>query len=102
MLVSISSYLCEPPSKVTCFRDVTLYSSCLLGNSNILECEEEYKDLYWEWLKRYGAWDFIEEIVSPNYPADISIRESSASITVDRIGYRNLNFILNRLSCYSV
>ena len=102
MIVSISAIFCEPPSNTTCFRDVTLFSSCLLDNQNLLECEKGLEDIYWKWLKRYGAWDFIEDIVEPNYPAQISIREKKASITVDRIGYRNLNNIISNLKKYSL
>ena len=101
MLVSISAHLTEPPSRVTCFRDVTLYSTCFLGNENLLECEPSCQDLYWKWLKQYGAWDFITDIVAPNYPVDISIREEGGSITVPRLGCRNLSFVISKLTHYS-
>lgn len=101
MLVSISAHLTEPPSRVTCFRDVTLYSSCFLGHENVVECEAGLQDLYWKWLKRYGAWDFVQDIVPTNYPANISIREEGGSITVSRLGCRNLDFVISKLIQFS-
>jgi len=101
MLVSISAHLTEPPSRVTCFRDVTLYSSCFLDNENLLECDPSCQDLYWRWLKRYGAWDFVKDIVPPNYPVNISIRERGGSISIPRLGCRNLNSVIAKLESYS-
>jgi hypothetical protein len=102
MIVSISAIFCEPPSSTSCFRDVTLFSSCFLDNENLLECPEDLKDIYWKWLKKYGAWDYIEDIVEPNYQSQISIRNTKGSITTDKINAHNLNDILCKLRKYSL
>lgn len=98
MPVLIDCTLSEPPSEVACFRDVTLYCSVLLERNVILECKPELQDIYWNWLRERYAWDFIEEIVPPRSVGGISIREKGGNITVPRISYGNLNFILGRLN----
>jgi hypothetical protein len=74
----------------------------MLKNENVLECPIDLQDIYWKWLKQHGAWDFIEEIVEPYYPSNISIRDKKGSITIDRIGYVNLNDIFSQLKKYSI
>jgi hypothetical protein len=102
VIVSISASLTEPPSSVTCFRDVTLYSHCFLGNENLLECSPDLKDIYWRWLKRHGAWDFVDDIIERNQEHSISIRRKKGSISIPAIEAHTLNFILTTLKQYSV
>jgi hypothetical protein len=102
VIVSISASLTEPPSSVSCFRDVTLYSHCFLNNENLLECRPELKDIYWRWLKKHGAWDFVDDIVERNQEYSISIRRKKGSISIPVIEAYNLNFILATLRQYSV
>ena len=98
MLTLISAELSEPPSRTTCFRDITLYSVSFLDSEVLLECAAEDKDIYWRWLKRHGAWDFISDIIEPEQEVGVSIRlPQEGSISVPRIGYYNLNTILGRL-----
>ena len=74
MPIIIEAALSEPPSCVTCFRDVTLYASCLINRNVLLECSPDSQDIYWRWLKRHGAFDFIEDIIPPFSERDFSIR----------------------------
>lgn len=97
MLTLISCDFCEPPSSTSCFRDVTLYSKIFLKSEVLLECDKEYVDLYWKWLKKRGAWDFITDIIDEGSERGISIRTSGGAINVDRIYYDNLNLVLSRL-----
>lgn len=101
MLVSISARLSEPPSEVTCFRDITLYSSCILGHTNLLECEKDLKDIYWRWLKKAGAWDFVDDIIERYEENTLSIRRKRANIVTPSIRCENLNTILAALKGYS-
>jgi len=64
MVVIYDSVLTEPPSSVHCFRDVTLYSNVFLNASNLLQCPKGTRSMYWKWIKKYGAHDFIEEILT--------------------------------------
>jgi len=100
MLTLISSDLCEPPSSTACFRDITLYSSCFLDAEVLLECEKENADLYWKWLREKGAWDFVEDIVEAGQEYGVSIRPQKGNISVPRIYYDNLNFIVGSLKGY--
>ena len=97
MPLIIEAALTEPPSEIACFRDVTLYASCFIKKRIVLECEESMKDIYWKWLKQYGAFDYITDIVEPFSESDISIRSSKGNITVPRIDCTNLEFILQGL-----
>ena len=64
MVIIFDCQLTEPPSSVHCFRDVTLYSEVFLRNENIIKCPSGTRSFYWEWIKKYGAHDFVKEIIS--------------------------------------
>lgn len=66
MVIMYDCSLTEPPSSIHCFRDVTLYSNVFLKNNNILTCPKGTRSMYWNWIKGYGAHDFIEEIIVDN------------------------------------
>lgn len=100
MVIAISARLTEPPSYVTCFRDVTLYSKCFLDSEILLECSPEKQDIYWRWLKKHGAWDFVDDIVERKSEPAFSIRRKGGSLSVDYISYSNLNSILGALQRY--
>ena len=100
MLIIIDAELSAPPSSVSCFRDVTLYSNCFLNADVLMECRQDEKDLYWKWLKSRGAFDFIEDIVRPYEERGFLIKNKRGNLVVDRIIESNLNFILNRLRLF--
>ena len=62
MKLLIDAKLTEPPSEISVFRDITLYST-FLNYDVLLECEEDVKDLYWYWLRNRGAFDYVSDIV---------------------------------------
>lgn len=64
MVIIYDSVLTEPPSSVHCFRDVTLYSNLFLKKENIIVCPKGMRSAYWNWIKQYGAHDFIEELIT--------------------------------------
>lgn len=63
MVVIYDCELSEPPSSIHCFRDVTLYSKIFLECDNLLKCPKGTKSFYWKWLKKYGAHDFIDQVI---------------------------------------
>ena len=65
-----------------------------------MECRPSEKDLYWKWLKRRGAFDFIEDIVRPNEEKGFLIKEKGGNLQVDRINESNLGFVVNRLRLF--
>jgi len=97
MVIAISHMFTEPPSELSCFRDVTLYAKCFLDSQILLECPFSKQDLYWKWLKKRGAWDFIDDIVERQSERVFSIRRSEGNITIPYINGYNLNFILATL-----
>lgn len=96
--VIFEAYLCEPPSSVHCFRDVTLYTSCFMKKYVLLECKRNEKDLYYKWLKNYGAYDFIDDIVSINREKGYRVGKQKANLRIDKINAHNLSYIINNLN----
>ena len=98
MNVIIEAYLSEPPSSIHCFRDVTLYANCIINKTVLIECEKYKKDMYYKWLKSFGAYDFVEDIISVDKEKGYKIGINKANIVVDRINESNLNQIISQLS----
>jgi len=95
--VILEAYLSEPPSSIHCFRDVTLYASCFVKADVLLECEKKMKDSYYHWLKNYGAYDFIDEIIVEGEESGYKIGSKKSSLMIDRITADNLNIIITKL-----
>jgi hypothetical protein len=98
MLLLIDAELSAPPSEVTLFRDITLFSACFLTKDIVLECRHSEQDYYYKWLKMRGSWDYVEDIVKPRTENGLSIRAKKGNITVPRINYNNFSFIIDRLA----
>ena len=92
----------EPPSDSLAIRGVCLYLNIFQKKHQILlEAEKPNRDIYYNWAKYTGLWDFVEDIVCP---ADdvFGLRISNTKvrppfIKVDRIAYENLNDLLGRI-----
>ena len=98
MNLIISAGLTEPPSEVAVFRDVTLYSSSFLKMIVLLHCQRQMQDLYWYWLKSFGAFDFVEDIINEtDDEPGITIGTSKATIVVKHLRAENLNYVVSRL-----
>jgi len=95
--VIFEAYLCEPPSSIHCFRDITLYTACFIKRNVLLECEKEQKDLYYKWLKNYGAYDFIDDIISINREKGYRVGRQKANLKIEKINEHNLNYVINNL-----
>ena len=100
MNLIIDAELTEPPSEVSVFRDVTLYSTMFLEMVVLLSCEKHMKDLYWYWLKNRGAFDFVEDIVGyeSKIPMELTMSPKDAMIVVKHLRVENLNYVLSRLN----
>lgn len=98
MNVIFEAYLCEPPSSVHCFRDVTLYTACFIKKNVLLECRRNEKDSYYKWLKAYGAYDFIDDIISTNKEKGYRVGRRKANLKLERITEHNLGYIINNLN----
>lgn len=101
-MVIIDSKLTAPPSEVCLFRDITLFTQSFLQEKVVLECRREERDFYYNWLKNKAAWDYVEDFIQPESEnGRISIRTKGGNITIDRINYQNINFILQRLGIWT-
>lgn len=97
MKLIIDADLTNPPSEISVFRDITLFSSVFLGFDNLIECENHMKDIYYYWLKSRGAFDFVDDIVPYNKESGITIRQKTATIKVKYLRSDKLQYILNYL-----
>ena len=97
----IDAGLTEPPSEVSVFRDVTLYSKVFLSLYVLLECEQDMKDLYWYWLRNRGAYDFVDAILTPGEEFGITIRYEKGSVSVNRLTVETLQPTLSKIKTLS-
>lgn len=98
MKIIFDGRLTEPPSSVHCFRDASLYASCFIKANVLVECESKMKDSYYHWLKKYGAYDFVDEIVGTDEEIGIKIGLRDGSLALQKITAENLNIIINFLN----
>lgn len=100
MKLIIDSNLCEPPSEIYPFRDVTLYAKAYVFDDILLKCRPGTRSLYWKWLKKYGAHDFISYLIKDSEIENgFLIAPKKANINIGKINYDNLNFIISSLKC---
>lgn len=98
MKLIIDSTLCEPPSEIYPFRDVTLYAKTYIFDDVLLRCKEGTRSSYWEWLKKYGAHDFISDLIKEaDQEHGFLIASKKANLNITKISYTNLNFIISVL-----
>jgi len=89
--------LSEPPSSITCFRDVTLYSSCFLKADVLVECPKGMRDMYYKWLKNHGAYDFVDAIVRADREYGFKIGPKKSNLRVDYLTAHNLDIVIQSL-----
>jgi hypothetical protein len=95
----IESFLTEPPSEISCFRDITLYAKTYIFDDILLLCPTGTRGAYWNWIKQHGAHDFISQLIiehekEPGCTIGVS---PGSNIVTDRITCNNLNQIINSL-----
>ena len=69
-----------------------------MGADVLVESPKGMKDLYYHWLKRHGAYDFVEEIIKRNEDYGFRVGPKKANLIIDKIIPENLNLIIGRLS----
>jgi hypothetical protein len=99
MILIIESCLSEPPSEISCFRDVTLFAKLFVFEDILVECPVGTRAIYWNWLKSYGAHDFISQmIIAEEKQSGYKIKTTrDANYITDRIDYANLADIIRHL-----
>lgn len=103
MVIIYDSNLTEPPSSVHCFRDVTLYSKVFLSFNNILRCPKGTRSMYWSWIKKYGAHDFIDQLILEEEEEDgITVSEFGGNVQIKSINESNYGTLINILKQYKI
>lgn len=98
MKLIIDSALSEPPSNISCFRDVTLYANLYVCEDILLRCKKGTRSLYWEWLKKHGAHDFISYLLTEEEREyGFTISPKQGNLNIQSINANNLEFIINCL-----
>lgn len=97
----IAAPLVNPPSETLAFRAVTLYSVSKFHLTNLIEVEKEYIDMYYNYMKRTGSFDFVKEIVTPS-DREEGIRIDTdyhypLSIITNKITFSNIHALLSQL-----
>jgi len=96
MNLIIECTLTEPPSEMSCFRDVTLYGKTFIFEDIFVVCKKGTRSIYWNWLKRHGAHDFISYLLKEDEPVDgFLLHTKKGNLVTDRIDYFNLNNVIN-------
>ena len=95
MKLIIDSVFTEPPSEISCFRDVTLYGKTYLFEDVLLRCRKGTRSLYWNWLKQNGAHDFISYLLRDDeLEYGFYILQNKGNVNIDYIKAENLNFVI--------
>lgn len=98
MKLIIDSALTEPPSEISCFRDVTLYGKTFVFEDVLLQCRKGTRTFYWNWLKAHGAHDFVSYLLTDEEKEyGFKISETHGNINIDRICVNNISFIIQCL-----
>jgi hypothetical protein len=95
----INGDIINPPTSVTCFRELTLIANKAIHLKVIVESME--KDFCWRYLKNFGAMDYVDDILKVGEEEGIRIdtgyNYSPTIFVSDRIDYYNLKNILNAI-----
>ncbi len=99
MNLIIDSSLSEPPSEISCFRDVTLFGKVFIFEDVLLECPKGTRSMYWNWLKKHGAHDFISQLVKQGeVESGFCLRPKGGNLRVERITASNLSWVISSLN----
>lgn len=97
-IVTINGNLIFPPSELLVVRDITLYCNIFKKYNVLLHVDNQYKDLYYNYLKDHGCYDYIDDIVEQPEPGSRIISDiRPCNIKVRKIWAGNLNRILSSL-----
>ena len=101
MSLIIVSDLINPPSEGLYFRHLTMVSSIDLKQQVLIESEKEYVDIYYNYLKTKGLYDFVEEFVQPEWKV-VGIRIDTElnypkTIKTNYIRYENVENLIKQV-----
>ena len=101
MNLLVHAPLCEPPTESLPFRYVLSCAKIDCNASVLLECEEGTEDMYWQFMRSRGMFDFISDIVWPlqekGVSLDVEIRRQRATILAKYVRFENQIEIVNQM-----
>lgn len=97
MNLIIDADLTNPPTEISVFRDVTLYSKIFLNYTILLECDGRHRDIYYYWLKSKGAFDYVDDFINFGDEYGVTIRSEYGTICVEYLSSSKLNEIISLL-----
>ena len=93
MNLIVHAPLSEPPTESLPFRYVLSCSKLDCGMNILLECEAGMKDIYWEFMRKRGMFDFISDIILPfeerGLRLDTQVRNQQATVVTKYIRAEN-------------
>ena len=96
----INGDITNPPSSISCVRDVAFIAHEFLNLNVIIECNAE-KDFYYKFLKAFGVTDYVDDFLAFGEESGLRIdKEYNFSPTVyvtDVINVFNLQLILRSI-----
>lgn len=96
MNLIIDCSLSEPPSEISCFRDVTLFGKTYYFEDVLLTCPKGTRSTYWSWLKSKGAHDYITYLITySDIEEGYLMHPQEGDIVVEQINAFNLNHIIS-------
>jgi len=99
MNLLVHAPLSEPPTEALPFRYVLSYCRIDCGMEVLLECEEGTRDLYWNFLRKRGMFDFISDIVNPleerGLRLDTKVRNHQNTVVAKYIRVENQIIIID-------
>lgn len=99
MNLIIESSLTEPPSEISCFRDVTLYSKTFIFDDVLVQCQKGTRSMYWRWLKQHGAHDFVSQLIREDErEVGFRIATTKGDYIIDKISCENITTIISTLN----
>ena len=101
MSLIIVSDLINPPSEGLYFRHLTMVSRIDLNQEVLIESKKEYVDIYYNYLKKKGLYDFVQEFVQPEWRVD-GIRIDTElnypkTIKTNYIRYENVDNLIKQI-----
>jgi len=98
----IAATLVNPPTESLAFYFMTMTTKSQLEMSNILEVEDEYKDLYYHYIRNKGLHDYVEQLITPK-ENEMGIRLDTdynfpLTVKTDRISFQNVKNILGQIA----
>ena len=70
-LIIVAHLSSDPPSEGLYFRFLTMMAQKELDYSVVLESEKDNVDAYYKFLKKKGWFDFVEDIILPEWNEEV-------------------------------